>query len=229
MLLEMKDINKDYPQGKEVVHVLKHVNLSVDEGEYIAIMGPSGSGKSTLMNLMGCLDVPTSGTYFLDGEDIAAAGENKLAEIRNKKIGFVFQSFYLLPKLSAVENVSLPLLYAGVPKKERIERARQALESVGLGERLRFMSNQLSGGQCQRVAIARAMVGHPRILFADEPTGALDSASGEQIMELFSELNKNGATIVMITHEQAIADCANKIYYIHDGELSSEKGGGHLA
>lgn len=229
MLLEMKDINKDYPQGKEVVHVLKHINLSVAEGDYIAIMGPSGSGKSTLMNLMGCLDVPTSGTYFLDGEDIATASENKLAEIRNSKIGFVFQSFYLLPKLSAIENVALPLLYAGVPKKERRERARKALESVGLGERLNFMSNQLSGGQCQRVAIARAMVGNPKILFADEPTGALDSASGDQIMELFSQLNKNGATIVMITHEQAIADCAKKIYYIHDGELSSEKGGGRLA
>ncbi len=229
MLLEMKDINKDYPQGKEVVHVLKHINLSVAEGDYIAIMGPSGSGKSTLMNLMGCLDVPTSGTYFLDGEDIAKAGENKLAEIRNSKIGFVFQSFYLLPKLSAIENVALPMLYAGVSKKERRERAQKALESVGLGERLNFMSNQLSGGQCQRVAIARAMVGNPKILFADEPTGALDSASGEQIMELFSQLNKNGATIVMITHEQAIADCAKKIYYIHDGELSSEKGGGRLA
>lgn len=225
MLLEMTDINKDYPQGKDVVHVLKDINISIDEGDYIAIMGPSGSGKTTLMNLMGCLDVPTSGTYILDGENIAEAGDNRLAEIRNGKIGFVFQSFYLLPKLSALENVALPLLYAGVSKKERRERAKAALESVGLGERLEFMPNQLSGGQSQRVAIARAMVTNPKVLFADEPTGALDSVSGEQIMELFSQLNNNGATIVMITHEQAIADCAKKIYYIKDGCLTSERGG----
>lgn len=225
MLLEMTDINKDYPQGKDVVHVLKDINISIDEGDYIAIMGPSGSGKTTLMNLMGCLDVPTSGTYILDGENIAEAGDNRLAEIRNGKIGFVFQSFYLLPKLSALENVALPLLYAGVSKKERQERAKAALESVGLGERLEFMPNQLSGGQSQRVAIARAMVTKPKVLFADEPTGALDSVSGEQIMELFSQLNNNGATIVMITHEQAIADCAKKIYYIKDGCLTSERGG----
>lgn len=227
MLLEMTNIFKDYPQGKDVVHILKDINLKVDEGEYVAIMGPSGSGKTTLMNLMGCLDVPTSGTYILDGEDIGKAGENKLAEIRNSKIGFVFQSFYLLPKLTALDNVALPLMYAGVGKKERRERAKAALESVGLGDRMSFMPNQLSGGQQQRVAIARAMVTKPKILFADEPTGALDSVSGEQIMELFSLLNYNGATIVMITHEQSIADCAQKIYYIRDGELSSSKGGEH--
>lgn len=225
MLLEMTGINRDFPQGKETVHVLKNINLTVEEGEYIAIMGPSGSGKSTLMNIMGCLDVPTSGSYILDGENVDEASENRLAEIRNSRIGFVFQSFYLLPKLSAVENVALPLLYADVPKKERLQRAKTALENVGLGERLNFMPNQLSGGQCQRVAIARAMVGNPKILFADEPTGALDSASGEQIMKLFSELNEKGATIVMITHEQDIANCAKKIYYIHDGELSATKGG----
>lgn len=225
MLLEMTDINKDYPQGKDVVHVLKDINISIDEGDYIAIMGPSGSGKTTLMNLMGCLDVPTSGTYILDGENIAEASDNRLAEIRNGKIGFVFQSFYLLPKLSAIENVALPLLYAGVSKKERRERAKAALESVGLGDRLEFMPNQLSGGQSQRVAIARAMVTNPKVLFADEPTGALDSVSGEQIMELFSQLNNNGATIVMITHEQSIADCAKKIYFIKDGCLTSERGG----
>ncbi|MBQ6539680.1 MAG: ABC transporter ATP-binding protein [Oscillospiraceae bacterium] len=225
MLVEMKGICKDYPQGKDTLRVLKDINLNIEEGSYIAIMGPSGSGKTTLMNLMGCLDVPTAGTYFLDGEDIASAGENALAEIRNSRIGFVFQSFYLMPKLSALENVALPLIYAGVPKKERNVRAREALESMGLGERLEFRPNQLSGGQCQRVAIARAMVTHPKILLADEPTGALDSASGEQIMELFSQLNKSGVTIVMITHEQSIADHAEKIYYIFDGELSDGRGG----
>lgn len=225
MLLELTDINKDYPQGKEVVHVLKNINLAIDDGDYIAIMGPSGSGKTTLMNLMGCLDVPTSGTYMLDGENIADANENRLAEIRNGKIGFVFQSFYLLPKLNAIDNVALPLLYAGVPQKERRERAQAALESVGLGERINFMPNQLSGGQSQRVAIARAMVTKPKVLFADEPTGALDSAAGEQIMELFSKLNENGATIVMITHERSIAECAKKIYFIKDGQLTAEEGG----
>jgi putative ABC transport system ATP-binding protein len=225
MLVEMKGICKDYPQGKDTLRVLKDINLNIEEGSYIAIMGPSGSGKTTLMNLMGCLDVPTAGTYYLDGEDIASAGENALAEIRNSRIGFVFQSFYLMPKLSALENVALPLIYAGVPKKERNVRAREALESMGLGERLDFRPNQLSGGQCQRVAIARAMVTHPKILLADEPTGALDSASGEQIMELFSQLNKSGVTIVMITHEQSIADHAEKIYYIFDGELSDGRGG----
>ena len=225
MLLELTDINKDYPQGKDVVHVLRDINLSVDEGDYIAIMGPSGSGKTTLMNLMGCLDVPTSGTYILDGENIAEANDNRLAEIRNGKIGFVFQSFYLLPKLSAIDNVALPLLYAGVSKKERRERAQKALENVGLGDRLEFMPNQLSGGQSQRVAIARAMVTNPKVLFADEPTGALDSVSGEQIMELFAQLNANGATIVMITHEQSIADCAKKIYFIKDGLLTAKRGG----
>jgi putative ABC transport system ATP-binding protein len=225
MLVEMKGICKDYPQGKDTLRVLKDINLNIEEGSYIAIMGPSGSGNTTLMNLMGCLDVPTAGTYYLDGEDIASAGENALAEIRNSRIGFVFQSFYLMPKLSALENVALPLIYAGVPKKERNVRAREALESMGLGERLDFRPNQLSGGQCQRVAIARAMVTHPKILLADEPTGALDSASGEQIMELFSQLNKSGVTIVMITHEQSIADHAEKIYYIFDGELSDGRGG----
>ena len=223
MLLEIKNVYKDYPQGKEMVSILKDVNISVDNGDYIAIMGPSGSGKTTLMNIMGCLDTATAGTYFLNGEDVAHASENRLAEIRNSEIGFVFQSFYLLPKLNAIDNVALPLLYAGVNKKERRERAIAALESVGLGERLNNMPNQLSGGQQQRVAIARAMVTNPKILFADEPTGALDSASGEQIMELFAGLNQNGATIVMITHEQSIADHANKIYYIRDGILSDRK------
>ncbi|MBQ6065712.1 MAG: ABC transporter ATP-binding protein, partial [Clostridia bacterium] len=182
--------------------------------------GPSGSGKTTLMNLMGCLDTPTSGTYLFDGENVAAAGESRLTEIRNKMIGFVFQSFYLLPKLTARENVALPLLYAGVSKKERLERAEELLEGLGLADRMDFLPNQLSGGQQQRVAIARAMAGRPRVLFADEPTGALDTASGEQIMELFSAIHKGGSAIVMITHEQSIADHAEKIYYIRDGILS---------
>jgi putative ABC transport system ATP-binding protein len=189
MLLEMIDICKDYPQGKGTVQILKHINLNVSDGDYIAIMGPSGSGKTTLMNLMGCLDIPTSGTYLLNGEDIGSASENRLSEIRNSTLGFVFQNYYLLPKLNATDNVALPLLYAGVRKKERRERAVEALISVGLGERLDFMPNQLSGGQCQRVAMARAMVTRPKILFADEPTGALDSKSGEQIMDLFRQIN----------------------------------------
>ena len=225
MLLEMTDICKEYPQGKDKVQILKHINLSVSEGDYIAIMGPSGSGKTTLMNLMGCLDVPTSGTYLLNGEDISQANDNHLAEIRNSIIGFVFQSFHLLPKFNAVDNVALPLLYAGVKKKERRARAVEALKSVGLGDRLNFMPNQLSGGQCQRVAIARAMVTHPKILFADEPTGALDSKSGEQIMELFSQINDGGSTIVMITHELSIAQCAKKLYHIRDGMLTFNAGG----
>ena len=208
MLVEMKDLCKDYPQGRDTVRVLKDVCLSVEEGDYLAIMGPSGSGKTTLMNLIGCLDVPTSGEYLLDGENLLGASSNRLAEVRNHMLGFVFQSFYLLPKMSAVDNVALPLLYAGVPKKERRERAVAALETMGLGDRLHFRPNQLSGGQCQRVAIARAIVGKPKLLLADEPTGALDSTSGEQIMDIFDRLNEDGTTIVMITHAQEIADRA---------------------
>ena len=219
MLVEMKDICKDYPQGKETVRILKNVNLQVEEGDYLAIMGPSGSGKTTLMNLIGCLDVPTSGEYLLTGENVTKANENQLAEIRNRLLGFVFQSFYLLPKLSAVDNVALPLLYAGVNKKERRERAIEALQMMGLGQRLNFRPNQLSGGQCQRVAIARAIVGRPKLLLADEPTGALDSAAGNQIMDIFRRLSDEGMTILMITHELAIAQCADKIYHILDGQL----------
>ena len=182
-------------------------------------MGPSGSGKSTLMNIIGCLDVPTSGTYELNGKDLHNSSDNALADIRNKYIGFVFQSFHLMPKLDAVDNVALPLLYAGVSLKERRERAIQALNAVGLGDRIHFRPNQLSGGQCQRVAIARAIVTKPTLLLADEPTGALDSKAGDQIMEIFRSLSKEGMTIIMITHEQAIAECANQIYHILDGEL----------
>ena len=223
MLVEMKDICKDYPQGKETVRILKNINLQVEEGDYLAIMGPSGSGKTTLMNLIGCLDVPTSGEYLLTGENVTKANENQLAEIRNRLLGFVFQSFYLLPKLSAVDNVALPLLYAGVNKKERCERAIEALQMMGLGQRLNFRPNQLSGGQCQRVAIARAIVGRPKLLLADEPTGALDSAAGNQIMDIFDALNDAGSTIIMITHEQEIAERAKRINYIRECILSDGK------
>ena len=226
MLLEMHNICKDYPQGREVVKILKNVELTIDEGDYLAIMGPSGSGKTTLMNLIGCLDVPTSGTYMLNGEDISKASENHLADVRNSTLGFVFQSFYLLPKLSARENVALPLLYAGVKKRQRLRRADEALKMVGLGERLDFMPNQLSGGQQQRVAIARAMINHPKLLLADEPTGALDSASGRQVMDLFDELNANGATIVLITHEPKVGARAKRLRRILDGVLLPEEGGG---
>ena len=225
MLVEMKDICKDYPQGRETVRVLKNVSLQVKEGDYLAIMGPSGSGKTTLMNLIGCLDVPTSGSYLLAGKDLHGATSNEQAQVRNKLLGFVFQSFYLLPKMSAVDNVALPLLYAGVPNKERRERAVEALKLMGLGERLEFRPNQLSGGQCQRVAIARAIVGEPKLLLADEPTGALDSASGDQIMDIFDSLNQNGATIIMITHERSIAERAKEIRYIRDGVLSEAEEG----
>ena len=223
MILEMTNICKDYPLGKGTVSVLKDVCLQVHRGEYVAIMGPSGSGKTTLMNLIGCLDVPTSGEYRLDKRSITKCTENQLAEIRNKKLGFVFQSFHLLPRLSAVENVALPLLYAGVSRKERLERAAQALETVGLEERISFRPDQLSGGQCQRVAIARAIVGNPQLLLADEPTGALDSRSGAQILELFEQLHEAGSTIVMITHDASVATHAQTLYHIRDGILTGEE------
>ena len=223
-ILKLTDICKDYIQGKEPVRVLKNVNMSVEQGEYLAIMGPSGSGKTTLMNLIGCLDVPTSGSLELEGKDLKDLSDDQLADIRNKHIGFVFQSFHLLPKMDALDNVALPLLYAGVPLKERRARAEAALKSVGLEERMHFLPNQLSGGQCQRVAIARAMVTKPALLLADEPTGALDTKSGNQIMEIFRQLSGEGMTIIMITHEQSVADCADKIYYILDGELNTGEG-----
>ena len=223
MILQMRDICKDYPMGKTVTHVLKNVDLDVSEGDYLAIMGPSGSGKTTLMNLIGCLDVPSSGSYLLGEREITKCSGKELAEVRNKEIGFVFQSFHLLPKLTALDNVALPLLYGGVKKAERQERARAALETVGLADRLDHRPDQLSGGQCQRVAIARAIVGKPRLLLADEPTGALDSASGAQVMELFQQLHDSGSTIIMITHDQGIAHHADTIMTIKDGVLS---GGG---
>ncbi len=226
-ILKLTDICKDYQQGKEPVRVLKNINLTVERGEYLAIMGPSGSGKTTLMNIIGCLDVPTSGTYELDGKDLHNLSDNDLAEIRNKHLGFVFQSFHLMPKMDALENVALPLLYAGVPVKERRERAAEALRSVGLEDRIHFLPNQLSGGQCQRVAIARAMVGKPDLLLADEPTGALDTKSGQQIMEIFRRLSEEGMTILMITHAPEIAANANKTYHILDGELRTGEGDSH--
>ena len=226
-ILKLTDICKDYQQGKEPVRVLKNINLTVEKGEYLAIMGPSGSGKTTLMNLIGCLDVPTSGEYELDGQNLKNLSDDAMAEIRNKHIGFVFQHFHLMPKLDAVENVALPLLYAGVPLKERRQRAEEALKAVGLEERMHFLPNQMSGGQCQRVAIARAMVGKPDILLADEPTGALDTKSGNQIMEIFRQLSEEGMTILMITHEPSIAACADKTYHILDGELRTGEEDGH--
>ena len=224
-MVKLENITKNYLQGKMEVPVLTDINLHVKEGDYVAIMGPSGSGKTTLMNIIGLLDLPTSGTYTLAGENMEGRRENDLAEIRNHTIGFVFQQFNLLPKESALSNVALPLIYAGVPKKEREERARKALEKVGLGERVTFRPNQLSGGQQQRVAIARAMVGEPKILLADEPTGALDTKAGIQIMQLFQELHKEGATIIMITHEVEVAECADKIVMLRDGKILEEHPG----
>ena len=219
MILKLDSVFKNYYRGKTEVPVLKDINLQVEEGEYLAIMGPSGSGKTTLMNLIGCLDVPTSGDYYLGDNKINDLDDNALADIRNRHIGFVFQNFHLLPKMNALDNVALPLLYAGVSQKERRARAAEALKMVGLEDRMNFLPNQLSGGQCQRVAIARAMVTEPKLLLADEPTGALDTASGNQIMEIFRQLSDKGMTIIMITHEPSIADCADKTYHIRDGQL----------
>lgn len=219
MLLELKNIYKTYIQGNMEVPVLKDINLSVEQGEYVAIMGPSGSGKSTLMNIIGCIDKPTSGSYILDYEEIEKCKDKELSAIRNKQIGFVFQNFNLLPRQSALDNVGLPLQYAKISKKQRKERSLEVLEMVGLEDRVNFKPTQLSGGQKQRVAIARAMVNNPKILLADEPTGALDSKSGTQVMELFDKLHKNGATIIMITHSDEIAAYADRVIKIIDGEL----------
>ncbi len=223
MILELKNIYKEYIQGKMSVPVLKNVDFSMDEGEYVAIMGPSGSGKTTLMNIIGCLDQPTQGQFFLDGEDVSKCTENQMSDIRLRKIGFVFQSFHLLPRQSALTNVELPLNYAKVPKKERRERAFQALERVGLADRVNFLPNQLSGGQMQRVAIARAIVNNPKLLLADEPTGALDSKSGAQVMELFQKLNDEGVSVLMITHDAEIAAHAKRMVMIRDGEVREKR------
>lgn len=219
MILELKDVSKTYLQGKMEVPALRNVNFSMEEGDYTAIMGPSGSGKSTLMNIIGCLDKATSGKLLLDGVDIGTCSEDMMSDIRLEKVGFIFQNFQLLPYQTAQENVAMPLIYAKVPKAERLKRAKEALERVGLGDRIRFKPTQLSGGQKQRVAIARALINNPKIILADEPTGALDSASGEQLMELFKELNDEGVTVLMITHDRDIAEHAKKIVEIRDGRL----------
>lgn len=219
-LLEMTDIVKCYTIGDEEQVVLNHIDFRVDRGEFVSILGPSGSGKSTMMNIIGCLDVPTSGTYILNGKEIADMDQVELAHIRNKEIGFIFQSFQLLKRNTILENVELPLIYAKISRKERRERAAAMLERMGLGNKLDFYPNQLSGGQQQRVAISRAVVTQPSILLADEPTGALDQKTGAQVMELFHELNEEGRTIIMITHDRHIAEHAKRIVKILDGVMS---------
>ena len=215
-MVTLKNITKNYMQGKLEVPVLKSIDLTVENGEYVAIMGPSGSGKTTLMNIIGLLDLPTEGTYFLDDEDMSHLTENQLSEVRNKKIGFVFQQFNLMPKESALSNVALPLVYAGVKRKEREERARVALEKIGLGDRIDFK---------QRVSIARAMVSNPKVRLADEPTGAPDTKAGFQVMELFQQLHDEGVTIIMITHEEEIAECAERIVSLRDGKIIDLRAG----
>ena len=222
MVFELKNIYKDYLQGKEAVPVLKDISLEVSEGEYVAIMGPSGSGKSTLMNIIGCLDKQTKGRFVFDGCDIMQAKDRKLSEIRNKKIGFVFQNFNLLPRQSALENVELPLLYAGVGKRERRQRAKAALEKVGLAQRMMFKPTQLSGGQKQRVAIARAIAAQPPVILADEPTGNLDSASSKEILAILKKMHKTGRTVILITHDNGIAAQARRVVRIMDGKIESD-------
>ena len=225
-LIDLRHIYKTYDEGGRMpVPVLTDVSLRVEDGEYLAIVGPSGSGKSTLMNIIGCLDLPTEGEFHLGGEDVLKMNENSVADLRNRMIGFVFQNFNLLPRETALDNVALPLLYAGVARRERLERAREVLKAVGLGDRVDFLPTQLSGGQKQRVAIARAMINKPRVLLADEPTGALDTASGKQVMELFESLNADGMTVVMITHAPEIAQRARRIIRILDGRIAEEGGG----
>lgn len=219
MIIKLEHINKNYGEGNIQVAALKDVCLEVEEGEYLAIMGPSGSGKSTLMNILGCLDTPTSGSYSFDGREISGFTENELSNLRLNSVGFIFQQFHLLPQETALDNVALPLGYAGIDRKKRYMMAHDALERVGLGERVDHKPNQLSGGQKQRVAIARAMVNNPRILLADEPTGALDQKSGKQIMELFAKLNEEGATVIMITHDANVAAHAKRQLKIVDGML----------
>ncbi|MFV0527709.1 MAG: ABC transporter ATP-binding protein [Lachnospiraceae bacterium] len=219
MILDLRNIYKSYYQGKMEIPVLKDINFSMDAGEYAAIMGPSGSGKTTLMNIIGCLDKATEGEFFMDGRDMHTCSENEMSDIRLEKIGFVFQSFHLMAKLTAADNVEMPLHYAGVPKKERRDRALEVLERVGLADRVDFRPNQLSGGQMQRVAIARALVNRPKILLADEPTGALDTTSSLQIIELFQKLNDEGVTILVITHDPEVAAYARRTVTIRDGRL----------
>ena len=218
-MLEVKNITKVYKTGNVETKVLKGISFSIKDGEFVAIIGPSGSGKSTLMHILGCLDTPTSGSYFLEERDVSQLSDDELSEIRNQKIGFVFQQFNLLPRVTALKNVMLPLVYAGVEKKERVARAKKALEAVGLGHRLENRSNQLSGGEVQRVAIARALVTKPLVIFGDEPTGNLDTKSWKEIMKIFQDLNQAGHTIIIVTHEPYLAKYAKRVIYLRDGEV----------
>ncbi len=224
-MLKVKKLNKYYINGEMQLHALKDINFNIDEGEYVAIMGSSGSGKSTMMNILGCLDKEFQGEYILDGIEISKVNEKEISKIRNSKIGFVFQAFNLLPKLTALQNVELPLIYAGVHKNEREKRAKEILEKVGLGERLHHRPNELSGGQKQRVAIARALVNNPAIILADEPTGNLDSVSEKEIMELFTELNSQGKTIIIVSHEPEVANYVKRILLFKDGEIIKDGDG----
>ncbi len=223
MLIEVKGLHKVYKRGKVEVHALRGVDLTVEKGEYVAIMGPSGSGKSTLMHILGCLDRPTAGFYSLDGVEIHTLREDELAEIRKKKVGFVFQNFNLLPRITALENVELPMVYAGVKHIERRKRAMKLLEMVGLGDRALHRPTELSGGEAQRVAIARALANDPTIILADEPTGNLDSATGKEILDLFDELHRDGRTIIMVTHDPTVAKRAERIVHLHDGKVVGEE------
>lgn len=223
MLIDIRKLNKTYIMGSEKVEALKDVTLHIDKNEYVALMGPSGSGKSTLMNLLGCLDTPTSGEYWLNGTEVSTMNDGELAEVRNRQIGFVFQTFNLLPRLSALENVALPLVYAGVSREDRLNKARRVLESVGLGDRVTHKPNELSGGQRQRVAVARALVNDPAIILADEPTGNLDSKTSYEIMSLFEQIHKAGNTIILVTHENDIAMHAHRIVRMRDGLIESDQ------
>lgn len=227
-VITLRNITRDFPLGTEIVKVLKGISLGVKRGQYVALMGPSGSGKSTLMNLLGCLDTPTSGEYILNGHDVSSLEDSELAEIRNKEIGFVFQTFNLLPRITALQNVALPMIYAGVGLSERMRRAEEALVSVGLADRMGHRPNQLSGGQRQRVAIARALVNHPSIILADEPTGNLDSKTSIEIMQLFQNIYEQGNTIIIVTHEEDIAEHAHRIIRLRDGQIYADEPNEHI-
>ncbi|HPF97267.1 MAG: ABC transporter ATP-binding protein [Flavobacteriaceae bacterium] len=221
-VIKIRNIVRDFKLGSETVHVLKGIDLDIERGDYIAIMGPSGSGKSTLMNILGCLDTPTSGTYVLNGNDVSQMHDDQLAEIRNKEIGFVFQTFNLLPRTTALDNVALPMVYAGASKSERTERAKEVLTDVGLADRMDHRPNQLSGGQRQRVAVGRALVNRPSIILADEPTGNLDSKTSVEIMALFDEIHAHGNTVIVVTHEEEIAAHAHRVIRLRDGMVESD-------